>query len=148
MKPYPNRVMIRQRKERWDSSGAVSEAIPCSHLCSWALSSVSDSVLSVCCVIFESLFLYVVQYLALQSFWGFFILPTTIIFFPILFFSFFITCGWFLFLANRKIRLFSDRIEGAWTWGKGWVGNKGCHLVTSDLGILLFYLPEPQFPYL
>ena len=80
------------------------------------LSSASGSVLSVCGVMFESLFLYVAPYLALHPFWGFFEVPTTIIFFPlILFFSFFITCGWFLFLANRKIRLFNDRIEGAWT---------------------------------
>ena len=79
------------------------------------LSSVRDSVLSVCGVIFESLFLYVAPYLALQPFWGFFELPTTIFFSLILFFSFFITCGWFLFLANRKIRLFNDGIEGAWT---------------------------------
>ena len=64
----------------------ASETTPRSHLCSWVLSSVRDSVLSVCGVIFESLFLYVAPYLALQPFWGFFELPTTI-FFP-LFFSF------------------------------------------------------------
>ena len=86
----------------------ASETTPRSHLCSWVLSSVRDSVLSVCGVIFESLFLYVAPYLALQPFWGFFELPTTIFFSLILFFSFFITCGWFLFLANRKIRLFLE----------------------------------------
>ena len=60
----------------------ASETTPRSHLCSWVLSSVRDSVLSVCGVIFESLFLYVAPYLALQPFWGFFELPTTIFFFP------------------------------------------------------------------